>query len=135
MAKKTEAYVDTAAFIAFLDRSDSYHGTFSRLFAEPPRLVTSPLVIAEGQGWFLRRFDQRRALEFLAFIEELSCLDILPAGEVDVRSATLLIRRYADQKLTLADALGLHLMQKRRISECWSTDRHLTLAGAKLVIY
>ena len=53
MARRTEAYVDTSAFIAFLDRSDSHHALFRRLFADPPALVTSSLVVAEGHGWFL----------------------------------------------------------------------------------
>ncbi len=51
MAKNRDAYVDTSAFIAFADRSDSYHNLFRRLFADPPRLVTTPLVIAEGHAW------------------------------------------------------------------------------------
>src|SRR6266545_5325431 len=57
MAERTERYVDTSALIAFLDRSDSHHPLFARLFAEPPPLLTSPLVIAEGHGWFLKRYD------------------------------------------------------------------------------
>src|SRR5208282_1425127 len=56
MAKKTECYVDTSAFIAFLDKSDSFHPLFRRLFSDPPPLITSSLVIAEGHGWFLRRY-------------------------------------------------------------------------------
>jgi hypothetical protein len=32
-------------------------------------MVTSSLVIAEGHGWFLRRYDHNRAAQFLAFIE------------------------------------------------------------------
>src|ERR1019366_3905365 len=77
MARKTESYVDTSALIAFLDRSDSYHPLFRRLFSEPPPLVTSSLVIAEGHGWFLRRYDQRRAIQLLNFIHELPDLEIL----------------------------------------------------------
>ena len=57
MARKTECYVDTSAWIAFLDGSDSYHGLFRKLFSDPPPLVTSALVVAEGHGWFLRRYD------------------------------------------------------------------------------
>jgi hypothetical protein len=52
--------------VAFLDRSDSVHVLFVRLFAEPPALITSPLVISAGHGWFLRRHDRGRALQFLA---------------------------------------------------------------------
>jgi hypothetical protein len=62
--------------IAFLDRSDSYHLIFKRLFASPPALVTSALVIAEGHGWFLRRYDRHRAAQFLAFLEALPALTI-----------------------------------------------------------
>ncbi|MDW8468653.1 MAG: hypothetical protein RML56_06370 [Burkholderiales bacterium] len=39
-----------------------------------------------------------------------------------------------DRELTLTDAVGLHLMRARRIRHCWSTDRHLALAGATLAI-
>ncbi len=50
MEPKTECYVDTSALIAFLDRSDSFHPVFTRLFSDPPPLVTSALVVAEGHG-------------------------------------------------------------------------------------
>src|SRR5436190_10921547 len=50
-----EAYVNTSALIAFSDRSDAHHPLFRRLFADPPKLTTTGLVLAEGHGWFLRR--------------------------------------------------------------------------------
>ena len=133
MGRKTECYVDTAAFIAFLDKSDSYHALFRRLFADPPPLATSALVLAEGHGWFLRRYDQRRALEFLNFVDALPALTIVAFdGDAVTRSSTLL-KKFDDQKLTLADAHGLAVMTARRITACWSTDRHMTLTGATLV--
>src|SRR5438128_1264787 len=58
MGKKTETYVDTSALIAFVDRSDSHHLLFRRLFSEPPDLLTTTLVVAEGHGWFLKRYDR-----------------------------------------------------------------------------
>ena len=51
MGRKTDAYVDTSALIAFVDRSDSHHLLFRRLFSEPPPLITTTLVVAEGHGW------------------------------------------------------------------------------------
>ena len=133
MARKTE-YVDTSAFIAFLDRSDFHHPTFKTLFQDPPPLVTSALVVSEGFTWIMRRHDRWRALQFLAFCDELT-VQIVGFDTDELQSATEVVKRYRDQDLTLADAHGLAIMSARKIAKCWSTDRHLTLAGAKLVIH
>jgi predicted nucleic acid-binding protein len=133
MARKTECYVDTSGFIAFLDKSDSYHALYRRLFAAPPPLVTSALVIAEGHGWFLRRYDQHRAVQFLAFAEALPALKIEAFDSTGLDRAARIVKKYPDQKLTLADAHGLAIMHARKTSACWSTDRHLGLGGVPLV--
>lgn len=134
MATKTDSYVDTSALIAFLDRSDSYHPLFRRLFSEPPPLVTTTLVVAEGHAWFLRRYDRTRALQFLAMIEAMTPLTIASVGPAEQTGAGVLLRRYSDQNLTMTDAVGLHLMQERGVASCWSTDFHLALGGVQLVI-
>ena len=133
-AAKNEAYVDTSALIAFADRSDTYHSLFRRLFGDPPPLVSTPLVIAEGHGWFLKRYDQSRGLQFLSMIEAMP-LQILRVGPDEQEKATVFLRRFSDQDLTLADGLGLYLMASRRISACWSTDFHLGLTGVPLAIH
>jgi predicted nucleic acid-binding protein len=140
MAARTDAhrapvYVDTSALIAFLDRSDSWHPLFRRLFADPPALITSPLVIAEGHGWFLRRYDRNRALQFLAFVEALAPLRVLDLTARDQEAAGAVLRRFRDQNLTLADALGLQLMAEHGATRCWSTDFHLGLTGVRLAIH
>lgn len=132
MAIKTKAYVDTSAFIAFFDKSDSHHILFRDLFQAPPPLCTSSLVIAEAHGWFLRRYDETRALTFLAFLGEAPPLEVRPFDHSELDKATRILRKFADQKLTLADAHGLSIMKESRITDCWSTDGHLSLHGAKL---
>jgi predicted nucleic acid-binding protein len=134
MAKKIEVYVDTSALIAFLDRSDTYHPLFVQLFPDPPRLVTTSLVIAEGHGWFLKRYDVIRALQFLNFIEELTPLEILDVGKTLLGESGKILRKFSDQELTLADACGLYVMGKLKIHRCWSTDFHLRLTGVPLAI-
>jgi predicted nucleic acid-binding protein len=134
MARRPEAYVDTSALIAFADRSDSYHPLFRRLFADPPELFTSTLVVAEGHGWFLKRYDRLRALQFLAMAEDMAPLRVLGVGLDEQSGAVKLLRRFSDQDLTLADGVGLHLMKERRTKVCWSTDFHLRLTGVPLVI-
>jgi predicted nucleic acid-binding protein len=134
MAAKTNAYVDTSALIAFVDRSDSHHLTFRRLFARPPALLTTTLVIAEGHAWFLRRYDRTRALQFMAMVEDMTPLQVVAVGEKEQSAATEVLRRFSGQDLTLTDAVGLHLMKAQRLRACWSTDFHLGLTGVPLVI-
>jgi predicted nucleic acid-binding protein len=134
MGKRIRAYVDTSALIAFADRSDTYHPLFRRLFSEPPELVTTTLVVAEGHGWFLKRYDRTLALRFLAMVESIP-MELEPFGPNEQNRATHLLREFSDQDLTLTDAAGLLLMQKRRIQVCWSTDYHLGLTGVPLVIH
>lgn len=135
MATKTEAYVDTSALIAFADGSDTHHALFRRLFADPQNLSTTTLVIAEGHGWFLRRFDSSRALQFLAMAESMRPLRVLAVSNRGQKAGTELLRKFSDQALTMADAVGLHVMEVRRIKACWSTDFHLGLTGVPLVIH
>ena len=134
MATRTEAYVDTSALIAFVDRSDSYHILFRGLFSDPPKLVTTTLVVAEGLGWFLKRYDRTRALQFLSLIEDLDPLRMVPVGPNEFAGAAQILRKFSDQNLTLTDAVGLHLMKVQRIKSCWSTDFHLGLTGVPLVV-
>ena len=134
MAGKAEVYVDTSAFIAFVDRSDTHHTLFRRLFSEPPRIITTTLVVAEGHAWFLHRYDRTRALQFLAMIEDMAPLEVAPVGATEQAGATRMLRKFSDQDLTLTDAVGLHLMQAHKVKSCWSTDFHLGLTGVSLVV-
>jgi predicted nucleic acid-binding protein len=135
MATGSEAYVDTSALIAFADRSDTYHALFRRLFSDPPSLVTTTLVIAEGHGWFLRRYDRYRALQFLTMIEAMEPLRVLGVGVEEQRSGSEILRKFSDQDLTLTDAVGLHVLSAQSLGVCWSTDFHLGITGVPLVIH
>jgi hypothetical protein len=61
-------------------------------------------------------------------------LRVVPVGPREVRAGTEYLRRFSDQRLTLADAVGLHVMDALGVASCWSTDRHLGLTGVPLAI-
>ena len=98
---------------------DSFHALFRRLFSVP--LSTSSLVVAERHGWFLRRYDQNRAHQFLAFIDALPGLTIRGFDAPELAKTGRIVKKFADQNLTLADAQGLAIMRELRIGWCWST--------------
>jgi len=133
MAAKAETYVDTCALTAFADRSDSHHPLFRRLFADPPALVTTTLVVAEGHGWLLRRYDRSRALQFIAMIETMTPLRVLGVGPAEQTAGVRLPRRFSDRDLTMTDAVGLHVCAEQLVKSVWSTDFHLGLTGVPLV--
>lgn len=128
---KNTTYVDSSAFIAVLDSSDTFYNKYHILFSDPPKLVTTTLVINETHSWFLRRYDSYKAIMFLNFIEALKPLEILSVDKKLLNTAIELIKKYSDQKLTLVDTTGIALMKQEKIVSCWSTDSHLTLGGAK----
>jgi hypothetical protein len=66
-------------------------------------------------------------------IEEMTPLQIVPAGPKELASGTAVLRRFADQELTLTDAVGLWLMKQKKLAVCWSTDFHLGLTAVPLV--
>jgi predicted nucleic acid-binding protein len=134
MARGNNCYVDTSAFIAFMDESDKHHRLFYGLFGQAPPLVTSSLTIAEGHSWFLRKYNAERAARFLAFMQELPGLTIESFGEAEISEVTALATKFRDQNLTLADSHGLAIMKQHRVTLCWSTDRHLGLTGVPLAI-
>ena len=132
MAQRNDCYVDTSAFIAFLADSDRYHLLFRRLFANAPPLVTSALTIAEGHSWFLRKYNAKRAAQFLTFVRELAGLTIESFDDRAITEVTSIAAKFQDQKLTLVDAHGLAIMKEHALKSCWSTDRHLGLTGVPL---
>lgn len=135
MASSAEAFVDTSALIAFADRSDAWHALFKELFADPPPLVTTTLVVAEAHSWFLRRYGRTKALHLLALVGSAGPMQLVSTGHREIEAAASLLRRFSDQDLTLVDAVSLHMMSARRISTCWSTDHHLGVTGVTLVIH
>jgi len=134
MAIRAHAYVDTSALIALADRSDAHHAVFRALFSRPPDLLTTTLVVAEGHGWFLRRFDRVRALQFLTMVEAMTPLRVIGVGPQEQAGGVVLLRRFSDQDLTLTDAVGLHVSTAYRVGTIWSTDFHLGLTGVPLVV-
>ena len=75
-------------------------------------------------------------MEFLSLIADLEpILTIEPFGKKQLMASERMLKRFSDQSLTLADAHGLVLMAGLRKVECWSTDWHLGLAGARLAIH
>jgi predicted nucleic acid-binding protein len=127
-------FIDSGAFIAFLDRSDRSHTDVVALFADPPaRGYTSLLVVSETYSWLLHRLGEDSARAFRSLLRTLPRLHVLGADVDHHRTVERKLDRLRGTKLTYVDASSLVWITARRIPVVWGTDHHLGLEGANVV--
>ena len=130
----SSVFIDTGAFVAFLDGSDRSHAAVAALFAAPPRrLFTSAPVLAEGYGWFLHRLGESAARQFLALLDELPALEVVdtdPKHRIAIRRK---LDAHRGRKLTWVDASSLEVCRSRKIATVWGVDLDLAIEGARVL--
>lgn len=127
-------FIDSGAFVAFLDRSDRRHAEAAALFADPPReLWTSVLVVSECYSWFLHKVGEPGARTFRALLHELPALTILDAGPTHREATWRKLDTLRGAKLTFVDASSLVWLQELGVATVWGTDFDLALEGARVV--
>lgn len=130
----TEVFVDSGAFVAFLDRSDGQHQAAANLFANPPtQLITSGLVVAESYGWFLHRLGEPAARIFRSFLDDLEGLTILDTDAGHRAAVWRKLDELRGTKLTFVDASALVWLKERGVSTVWGTDFDLGVEGAAVL--
>ncbi|MBM2815820.1 MAG: PilT protein [Ignavibacteria bacterium] len=116
--------VDTGAFIAFFDSSDNYHqwainifDTFSR-----NRVFTCEVVIAEVVYMLRKRINLYAADNFLNAIENGSIQIAFKLSD-EVSRLRLLMERYKDVPMDLADACIVRMSELEEYYEIVTVDR------------
>ena len=131
--KASAVFLDSGIFVAFLDRSDTYHPGAIDLFGNrPTRWSTSLAVVSETYGWFLHRLGEQAARQFRLFLAALPDLQLLPLDRAHHDAVQRKLDRHRGRKLTYVDASSLVFLERRRIREVWGTDTDLTIEGARL---
>jgi uncharacterized protein len=128
-----EIFVDAGAWIALNDRGDRYHSvavnTYQDLLRNRRPLVTTNLVIAEAYTNIRRAGGYQPAICFLDSVRQSSRLTKVYSDAALEIEAEKLLRRYADQDFSLADAVSFIVMQQRGITEAFGFDRHFLTVG------
>lgn len=112
--------LDTGPLVAYLNRRDTYHLWAKTYWKQvSPPLLTCESVISEGCFLLNRSFGHARQLM------ELLNRDILRVAfrlEDQIGPVTDLMRRYADQPMSLADACLVRMAEIYSDSTVWTTD-------------
>lgn len=129
-----QVFVDSGAFIAFLDRSDALHAEVVWLFATPPkRWSTSVLVVSETYSWLLHRLGEEAARTLRLLLPELPRLEILDTSPAHREAVDAKLDALRGTKLTYVDASSLVSLAEKKIRVVWGTDHHQGIEGARVV--
>ena len=131
------AFLDTSGWFAALSPKEARHrpalATYRRWIGEGITLVTTNLVVAEMQILLSRFRGADEGLRFLdALYQDASHEVVFVDRDLERAAVDGGLRRFADQRLSLADAVSFEVMRLRRIRRVLALDEHFVLAGVEL---
>jgi predicted nucleic acid-binding protein len=134
----TTAFLDTSGWFAALSPREAKHRPARAAYREwiegGAKLVTTNLVVAEMQILLLRFRGAAEGLRFLDSLYQDPTHQVVFADrDVERAAVDRWLRRYRDQRLSLADAVSFEVMRSRQIRQVLALDDHFELAGFELV--
>ncbi|MHB2019218.1 MAG: type II toxin-antitoxin system VapC family toxin [Candidatus Xenobia bacterium] len=135
-----KTFVDTGAFCAFSDRTDSLHvlavQQFAQLLRERVPLVITNFIVNETYTWLRYRLGFDPAVEFLKRIRQSEKESLLEVVTVDYPlevKAIEVLEQFSDQDLSYTDAASLALIQKRKLKRAFTFDHHFHLIPVQVI--
>lgn len=131
-------FVDTSGWFAAVSAREKYHAEAATIYDElverRARLVTTNLAVAEMHILTVRMQDSTAGCALLDAIYADPLYTVVSVSrELESEATDRWLRRYSDQKFSLADAVSFEVMRRERIDEALSLDHHFEQAGYKLL--
>ena len=131
------AFLDTSGWFAALSPKEAKHrpalATYRRWIGDGVALVTTNLVVAEMQTLISRFRGADEGLRFLdALYQDAGHEVVFIDRDLERAAVDGWLRRFSDQRLSLADAVSFELMRGRHIRRALALDEHFALAGFEL---
>lgn len=133
-------FVDTSFWFSYLVREEQRHQialtSMKDLQHKGALLLTSDLVISETHNLILYKLGLAAGQLFLSALDEqikAGFTSLLWADAEAFSQARELIWKYADQKISLSDAVSAVLAQWHRADAIATFDRHFALLGWKTI--
>ncbi|HEX4935620.1 MAG TPA: PIN domain-containing protein [Gemmatimonadaceae bacterium] len=128
------AFLDTAGWFAALSPRESRHAealaAYRGWMEQEIPLVTTNLVVAEMQILLSRARGGGEAVRFLdALAEDPSHQVVYVDARLERTAVDRWLRRFAEQRVSLADAVSFEVMRARRLSHVLTLDAHFAQAG------
>jgi predicted nucleic acid-binding protein len=130
----TLVLVDTSAYFALVADEGARHQTAVKVLdylgQRRARLLTTSIILAETHALLLARLNRvDLAVTLFEGIYTSRGTTILRPTEADELAALALIKRYADKRFSLADALSFVSMERLGITHAFTFDRNFAQYG------
>ncbi len=116
----SRAFVDTSAYYAFLDRTDTSHisaqSIFPKLLSDGSVLFTTNFVLAETHALLLNGIGRDAAMRFLDTFFQ-SAMILIRVTEADETTAREILRASSDKEYSYTDATSFAVMDRLHIKE------------------
>lgn len=128
------AFIDTGAFLAIADKSDTFHEMAANILQELTEqkaiLHTSNYIIDETITLIRARVNHNAAVAFIKGLE-VSNIKVLHVSEKDEQIAKELFIKYKDKDFSYTDCTSFALIDKYSIDAALSLDEHFSQYGYK----
>lgn len=132
-----EAFVDTSALYALIDRKDARHSAMAervqRLLGSRRSLVTTDYVVCEAVNLANNRAGHHVGVRILELIERSAAVRVEWIGSLRFEATKSFYRRHSDHRYSFTDCTSFMVMRELRISDVLTTDEHFTEAGFEIL--
>lgn len=134
----TGAFLDTSGWFAALSPKETRHrsalAAYKSLIESRARLVTTNLVVAEMQILVSRFRGAAEGVRFLdSLYQDVAHEVVFVDRDTERMAVDRWLRRFVNQRLSLADAVSFEVMKARRLRHALALDNHFKLAGFELL--
>jgi predicted nucleic acid-binding protein len=131
-------FVDTAYFVALLNKLDEEHGRALALAAAwdrlATRLTTTDAVLIETHNWFSRSPLRAVAARALRALRSANGWAIVHASAELIRRGEQRYAAHADKSWSLTDCISMEAASDVRATQVATTDKHFEQAGFEILM-
>jgi predicted nucleic acid-binding protein len=133
-----KVFVDTAAWIAVLNKNDALHASTQRVMRslqqKRVQLVTSTFVLIEVADGMAAPLWRKNAIGFFDGLKRLPDLEIIPPSQELYEAGLALYRKRPDKHWGLTDCTSFVIMTDQHIGEALTSDHHFEQAGFRRLL-
>jgi len=131
----TTVFADTAFYVALVNPRDAVHDAavaFSEGFLD--KTLTTEYVLVEVGNWLARSGDRDVFVELVRRLRAAPNATILAGGPDLFEAGLALYSHRGDKGWSMTDCISFAVMQRHRLTEALTTDRHFEQAGFKVLL-